>query len=256
MKLPRIIIVTGTDTGVGKTITTATLAAALLGPGDDASEDSVSRRVAVYKPCQTGAAIGDSDITEVARLAGAITAKAGMVLQEPLAPRAAAAVDGVTLPGIAEHTERILQLALEHDHVLVEGAGGILVDLDDEGRTLADLGIELHSADLQPVELSRGAADVCVVVVTRAALGTLNHTALTLEALRRRGLPILGIVVGSLPASPNQAEEGNLEVLAARDTPLLGAIPEGAALLPPTEFRRQATTWLPALGLQAQEVAA
>ncbi len=89
MNLPGIILVTGTDTGVGKTITTAALAAVLHGPG---------RRVAVYKPCQSGAAAGDSDTAEIIRLAGAVTAETGVVLQEPLAPVAAAAVDGTTLP--------------------------------------------------------------------------------------------------------------------------------------------------------------
>ncbi|HAG58068.1 MAG TPA: dethiobiotin synthase, partial [Arthrobacter bacterium] len=73
MNLPGIILVTGTDTGVGKTITTAALAAVLRGTG---------RSVAVYKPCQSGAADGDSDAAEIVRLAGDVTAETGIVLQE------------------------------------------------------------------------------------------------------------------------------------------------------------------------------
>lgn len=223
MNLPSIVVVTGTDTGVGKTVTTAALAAALTARG---------RSVAVYKPCQTGGRIGDSDVAEVVRLAGITTAEAGVVLGEPLAPRPAAALDGVALPPAVVHARRIGELAAAHDHVLVEGAGGLLVELDDDGATLADLALAL------------GAGVAGVVLVARAALGTLNHTALTLEALKRRGLAVLGLVVGSVPREPGLAERGNLETLAGGAVPLLGAIPEGASLLAPGRFRAEAPTWL------------
>jgi dethiobiotin synthetase len=177
MNLPPVVLVTGTDTGVGKTITTAALAAVLNGTG---------RSVAVYKPCQSGAADGDSDAAEIVRLAG-VTAEAGVVLQEPLAPVAAAAIDGTPLPSLAAHALRIRELAGAHDHVLVEGAGGLLVELDSGGGTLADLGSLLAAA---------------FVVVARPGLGTLNHTALTLEALSARGLDVLGVVLGSWPPGP------------------------------------------------------
>jgi dethiobiotin synthetase len=179
MNLPPVVLVTGTDTGVGKTITTAALAAVLNGTG---------RSVAVYKPCQSGAADGDSDAAEIVRLAG-VTAEAGVVLQEPLAPVAAAAIDGTPLPSLAAHALRIRELAGAHDHVLVEGAGGLLVELDSGGGTLADLGSLLAAA---------------FVVVARPGLGTLNHTALTLEALSARGLDVLGVVLGSWPAQPGR----------------------------------------------------
>src|SRR6185437_1494508 len=102
MKLPPIVLVTGTDTGVGKTVTTAALASALQADG---------RSVAVYKPCQSGAVTGDSDCAEITRLAGPLTAEAGVVLQEPLAPVAAAALDGVTLPQLAAYAARVRELA-------------------------------------------------------------------------------------------------------------------------------------------------
>ena len=85
------------------------------------------------------------------------------------------------------------------------------------------------------------------MLVTRAALGTLNHTALTLEALGRRGLAVLGLVVGADPREPDLAERGNLETLAAGAVPLLGAIPDGAAALAPARFRAEATGWLSGL---------
>ena len=220
MNLSPVILVTGTDTGVGKTITTAALAAVLSGTG---------RSVAVYKPCQSGAADGDSDAAEIVRLAGAVTAEAGVVLQEPMAPVAAAAIDGTPLPSLAAHAERIRELAGAHDHVLVEGAGGLLVELDSDGGTLADLGSLLAAA---------------FVVVARPGLGTLNHTALTLEALSARGLDVLGVVLGSWPASPDAVHHSNRQVLGTLRVPLLGALPGRASELSPADFRAGAAAWL------------
>jgi dethiobiotin synthase len=219
MNLSPVVLVTGTDTGVGKTMTTAALAAVLHG---------TARSVAVYKPCQSGAADGDSDAAEITRLAG-VAAEAGAVLQEPMAPVAAAALDGTPLPPLAAHAERIRELADSHDHVLVEGAGGLLVELDSEGGTLADLGILLGAA---------------FVVVTRPGLGTLNHTALTLEALSARGLEVLGVVLGSWPARPDAVHHSNRQVLGTLQVPLLGALPGQAADLTPADFRAGAAAWL------------
>jgi dethiobiotin synthetase len=220
MNLPGIILVTGTDTGVGKTITTAALAAVLHGTG---------RSVAVYKPCQSGAAAGDSDAVEIVRLAGAVTAETGVVLQEPLAPVAAAAVDGTPLPRVAAHAKRVRELAASHDHVLVEGAGGLLVELDSDGGTLADLGSLLAAA---------------FVLVARPALGTLNHTALTLEALAVRDLQVIGVVLGSWPGSPDFVHHSNRRVLGSLRVPFLGALPEQASELSPADFRAGAAAWL------------
>ncbi|TAP41813.1 dethiobiotin synthase [Arthrobacter sp. S39] len=220
MNLPGIILVTGTDTGVGKTITTAALAAVLHGTG---------RSVAVYKPCQSGAADGDSDTAEIVRLAGTVTAETGVVLQQPLAPVAAAAVDRKQLPPLAAHAGRVRELAATHDHVLVEGAGGLLVELDSDGGTLADLGAILAAA---------------FVLVARPGLGTLNHTALTLEALAARELQVLGLVLGSWPVSPESVHHSNRQVLGSLRVPFLGALPEQAAELSPADFRTGAPAWL------------
>lgn len=220
MTLPAIILVTGTDTGVGKTVTTAALAAVLRRTG---------RSVAVYKPCQSGAAAGDSDTAEVIRLAGAVTAETGVELQAPLAPVAAAAVDRKPLPPVAEHAGRIRELAGSHDHVLVEGAGGLLVELDSDGGTIAELGGLLAAA---------------FVLVARPALGTLNHTALTLEALAARELQVLGVVLGSWPGCPDVVHHSNRQVLGTLPVPFLGAIPERAAEMDPAAFRAEAAAWL------------
>ena len=110
---------------------------------------------------------------------------------------------------------------LDADVVLVEGAGGLLVRFDDDGGTLADVAALL---------------DAPVVVVVRAGLGTLNHAALTVEALRARGLQCAGLVIGSWPREPDLAARCNIEDLGAI-APLLGRIPEGAGKLARADFQ-------------------
>jgi dethiobiotin synthetase len=114
--------------------------------------------------------------------------------------------------------------------VLVEGAGGLLVRLGEEGDTLADVASALGAR---------------VLVVVRAGLGTLNHAALTCEALRARGLACAGLVVGAWPAEPDLAARCNLEDLADyTGEALVGRVPEGAARLSPEAFAREAQTWI------------
>lgn len=220
-----IIFITGTDTDVGKTITTAALAAALAATG---------AIVAAYKPTQTGVS-GDEagDMGEVCRLSGIHTVAEGIRLQAPMAPVAAAALENRVLPTLLEHLHNIKKLTLTHDHVLVEGAGGLLVELDEQGNTLAELMTAVNEFTA-----------VSIVVVCRAGLGTLNHTQLTLEALAHRGLPAAGLVIGSWPATPTDIECGNRDYLVALDAPLLGALPGSAAGLIPNIFRERAQNCL------------
>jgi dethiobiotin synthase len=224
MSVPQVLLVTGTDTEVGKTVVTAAIAALLVGAG---------RGATAYKPAQTGVAPGEpGDMAEVARLAGVPTHE-GIRLREPMAPRPAAAQESATLPALADHVARIGSLAQAHDHVLVEGAGGLLVELTDAAETIADLALALPGAG--------------VVVVARSALGTLNHTMLTREALSRRGIPMLGIVVGSWPEEPGVVESTNRDYFAALPEGLLGLMPAGAPRGEPARFRAGAAQWLPGL---------
>ncbi len=114
------------------------------------------------------------------------------------------------------------ELAAEHDLVLVEGTGGLLVHLDDRGGTLADVAVALSAS---------------VLVVTTAGLGTLNHTALTVEVLRARGVGCVGIVIGAWPTNPDLAARCNLiDLPTVTGLPLLGVLREGAGRLTPAEF--------------------
>ncbi|KNB53884.1 dethiobiotin synthetase [Streptomyces caatingaensis] len=217
------LLVTGTGTEIGKTVTTAALAAAALARG---------RTVAVLKPAQTGVAPGEpGDVAEVRRLAGpGVTGAELARFPEPLAPATAARRAGRAPVRPKEIAEAAARLAEEHDLVLVEGAGGLLVRLDDEGSTLADAAVLL---------------DAPVLVVAAAGLGTLNATALTAEALRARGLHCPGVVIGSWPDEPDLAMRCNLaDFPDAAQAPLLGALPAGAGALPPEDFRARAASWL------------
>ena len=213
----RIILVTGTGTEIGKTVVTAAVAALALAEGS---------RVAVLKPAQTGVAEGEpGDAEEVRRLVGADLA-AGLTLSElarypePLAPATAAARSGLPPVSPERIAEEAARLAADHDLVLVEGAGGLLVRYDEQESTLAELPAALRALGLES----------SVLLVVTAGLGTLNTTALTAEALRARGVPLLGLVIGAWPAEPDLAARCNLADLPlVADAPLLGALPAGVA---------------------------
>lgn len=217
-----ILVITGTGTEVGKTVTTAAVAASARAAG---------RSVAVLKAAQTGVRQDErGDADEVARLAGAVTTAELARYPDPLAPATAALRAG--RPAVRPHevAEAAAKLAAEHDLVLVEGAGGLLVRFDEAGGTLADA-----------AELLRAP----VLVVASPGLGTLNTTELTSRELRSRGLELLGVVIGSWPDSPDLAMRCNVTDLPlVAGAPLLGALPDGAGSLPPADFRTAAPGWL------------
>jgi dethiobiotin synthetase len=221
----RVLVVTGTGTGVGKTVVTAAIAA--VAPG----------RVAVLKPAQTGVAPGEpGDLADVARLAAPATVAELVRYPDPLAPSTAARRAGRPPLDPAAAARAASLLAADHDLVLVEGAGGLLVRLrDDPPGTLADVAALLAAP---------------VLVVAAAGLGTLNATALTVEALRTRGLTCAGIVIGAWPARPDLAAcENLLDLPAVTGVPLLGALADGAGGLGRDDFARVARHGLgPALG--------
>ncbi len=225
--LPSVVLVTGTGTGVGKTVVTAALAVLVRARGSVA---------AVVKPTQTGLVPGEpGDVDDVRRLVGEDLPVHELVrLRDPLSPEAAARRQGVDLPPVAAHARRVREIAAGADVTLVEGAGGLLVRLDARGGTLADLG-----AALRYTGVSCGA-----VLVAAAGLGTLSTAALTAEALAARGIPLLGVVVGSWPAEPGLAETENLTDLPrVTGAPLWGRLPEGAGRMTRGEFTASVPAW-------------
>jgi dethiobiotin synthetase len=206
-----VLVVTGTGTGVGKTIATAALACHARLAGID---------VAVCKPVQTGSADGDDDLGEVFRLAGVAELVSGWRYPEPLAPAAAASRAGLRLPTRAELGDLISSTDRAGRLTLVEGAGGLLVEVGAGGVTLRDLALDLAAS---------------VLIVVAAGLGTLNHTALTVESLVVQHIPCAGLIVGAWPDRPGLAESYNRGEL-ARLAPLRALLPEGASGLTPGEF--------------------
>lgn len=182
-------LVTGTDTGVGKTVTAAVLCRCL----------AVAGCTPVYvKPVQSGAAVGDDDAAVVAALAG-VPSVVGRRLGPPLAP--AVAVRSTDDPLSGDDLATVVRdAARTHPDapLVVEGAGGLLVELGSDGTTCADLAAVL---------------DLPLVVTARPGLGTLNHTALTVREIDRRGLELTGVVICGFPPDPDRATRTNVAEL-------------------------------------------
>jgi dethiobiotin synthetase len=230
-----ILIITGTGTGVGKTVVTAAIAALAR---------AARRNVAVVKLAQTGVHDGPGsdppDLETITRLSGVTDTHELARFPDPLSPEAAARVSGLPPVDFTRARAVIARLTAARDLVLVEGAGGLLVRYDAGGATIADLATALNRQGLAAPAL----------VVTGAGLGTLNHTALTIEALRARKVAEAGIVVGSWPRDPGLAERENLADLeVAAGAPLAGALPAGAGALDRQAFLAVAAGGLiPSLG--------
>ncbi len=223
-----VLIITGTDTEIGKTVTTTAIAAALASRG---------QRVVMVKLAQTGV-VGDEegDAGFVARLAGVET-REFVRLPEPLAPDVAARRAAVAIPTVADHARSLAELSEsgDFDVILAEGSGGLLVNLDADGGSIGDLGNALQGNGVRSG----------YVVVCRSGLGSLNHTQLTLEALERRGGDLVGVVIGSVPAEPDLATRTNVEELhRIAGGRVLGSVPAGAGALDPADFRAQAPAWV------------
>jgi dethiobiotin synthetase len=203
------LFVTGTDTGVGKTVATSAIACAQAAAG---------RRVAVLKAAQTGVAAGEPGDVDFALAALASEQPAALACPRryaaPAAPLVAAWAEGARV-AIGPIAEAYATLAHAHDLVLVEGAGGLLVPLA-AGWSMADLARYLR---------------LPLVVVARPTLGTLNHTLLTLEAARARGLVVLGLVLAGWRDTDDLATLTNPALLVALGrVPLLGVLPWDPAL--------------------------
>ncbi|MDR3660033.1 MAG: dethiobiotin synthase [Mycobacterium sp.] len=210
-----VLLVAGTDTGVGKTVATAALACHARLAGMD---------VAVCKAVQTGispaAGRGDDDLAEVGRLAGVTALVPGWRYPEAMAPAAAAELAGMALPSRAELLALIRNVDRCGQLTLVEGAGGLLVELGADRTTLRDLAVELGAA---------------VLVVAAPGLGTLNHAGLTVESLAAQGIPCAGLVIGSWPLDPGPVEVSNRSAL-DWIAPVRAVLPAGAGGLSPDEF--------------------
>jgi dethiobiotin synthetase len=183
----RGIFITGTDTGVGKTIVAATLARLLRMRG---------LNVGVMKPVTSGCREEDGSLVSddallLCQAAGLAcsTDTAPYLLREPVAPAEAAKQEGVRIDFVLIR-EAFDRLAASYDFMIVEGAGGLMVPLSG-GMLVADLARLL---------------ELPLLVVARPNLGTINHTVLTCFAAGQMDLKVAGVIINNYPLSPDLAE--------------------------------------------------
>lgn len=203
-----LLLVTGTDTGVGKTLVTAAIATALA---------ARARRVDVAKPAETGCRLAEGRLVpeDAVTLAAAVRSDTPLEevcpyrFAEPLAPALAAERAGQTID-LPHLVAALRRRAAATDILLVEGAGGLLVPLT-RTATYADLAAELGAP---------------VLVVVGSRLGAINHARLTFDALAARAIAARGYVLNRLTAKSNLAVETNRTLLAATERArFLGELP-------------------------------
>jgi len=204
----RGIFITGTDTGVGKTLIAGGLAACCRSGGT---------RVGVMKPVESGCrrlehGLQPDDALYLKKMAACADALDDIVpyrLEQPLTPSVAAALSGVAID-LDVIRQAYRRIAGRSDLVLVEGAGGLLAPIFGPST-----GVDL----LRLLQIP-------MIVVARNALGTINHTLLTVEHARRSGLTVLGIILNHCSPSPDLSAATNPGIIAELSgLPLLGVIP-------------------------------
>lgn len=205
------LFITSTDTSVGKTVITAGILGALRKRGADA--------IAI-KPIQSGGILRKNQIvSEDAFFYGTVTDLPythhelnPVCLQAALAPAVAAETEGVNinLDTILDHYQ---QISARHRLTLVEGAGGLLVPLIETKITVADLAVKMG---------------LPLLIVARPNLGTINHTCLTVEYAKSRGLKIAGIIINKYDYQNSGIAEktnpGLIEKMSG--VPVLGLVPK------------------------------
>lgn len=205
MKIPRRIFVTGTDTGVGKTVVTAAICRCIKLSG---------RTVAAMKPIQTGTNTQEiPDIEFIYRVIDedyVIDDVCPYRFAEPLSPKLASEISGVNI-NINTILSSFEALDKENEHLIVEGAGGIMAPIKSNyfmSDLISDLGIP-------------------VIIVSRPDLGTINHTLLTAEYAKNKGLTVLGIIFNKYPHKRGLPELTNPnEISLISGIPILGIISE------------------------------
>ncbi len=204
----RGLFITGTDTGVGKTVVAGGLAASLRNSGLD---------IGVMKPIETGFSLRSSDVFFLKRMAGVNDPLENICpyrFKFPLSPYTAAQLEkaSIRLEKIRQAYRRLLK---KHQAVFVEGAGGLLVPIARK-MTMADLALRLN---------------LPLLIVARTNLGTLNHTLLTVEVAKHRGVKVAGVILNHLVQRRGMAEKTNPSVIKdLLSVPILGEIPYASFL--------------------------
>ena len=195
------IFITGTDTGVGKTVVSAGLALSLKQKGLD---------VGIMKPLQSGRRDDTDFLIKTLGVKDEIKLINPYYFKKPLAPLTASEVEGVKID-ISSIKNAFEELCKRHDIVIVEGIGGLLVPLTED-YFVSDLILEL---------------DIPVIVVSRVGLGTINHTLLTIKHAKESGIDIIGIIFNETKKRrKGLAEKTNPSIIEKLSgVPILGNLP-------------------------------
>lgn len=185
--MPRGVFITGTDTGVGKTAIAAGVAMRLKGEGID---------VGVMKPIETGGRIDGKFLREAAGVADDISLVTPYLFRHPLAPMASAEIEGITID-LSRIEKAFKCLSTLHQFMVVEGIGGLMVPIRD-GIFLSDLIVRLGMPAL---------------IVARGSMGTINHTLLTVEYARSKGIKIGGLIINMSKKEIGLQEDSSIKLL-------------------------------------------
>ncbi|WP_158233944.1 dethiobiotin synthase [Sporosarcina sp. P34] len=201
-----ILFITGTDTDVGKTVATVLLSDFLSKNG---------RHFIPFKPIQTGAVIHnerfvapDSMTYELA--SGREQLHPDYLFTTPCSPHLAARLENVQID-TDKLTQSVKKLSGRYDGIVLEGAGGLYVPLTSEGYCMIDWMAELQAS---------------VVLVARAGVGTINHTVLSIEAMKARGIHIAGLLFNDLAQDSPTIIQDNVEMIYKMSgVPVIGTFP-------------------------------
>ena len=197
--------ITGTDTEVGKTRVATLLIRAFRSHGHD---------VGVMKPVSAGGLEDVHALREAAGVQDDLGVINPVALEEPLSPNLAASRSGVAID-LDALTSPYRGLSQRYETMVVEGAGGLLVPLSNT-ESIADLASQIA---------------LPLIIVARAALGTINHTLLTIEAARSRNLDIAGVIYNHVTASTGDPSESESPAIVSRISGVVsfGTIPHHSA---------------------------
>ncbi len=216
---PKGIFITGTDTGVGKTLISGAIARSLVSKGIHCG---------VMKPVESGCRLEKNELTpsdglylkQAARSLDPIEQITPCRFRYPLSPYAATLEGEQGMLSLADIQKSYHQLSTNHDFLIVEGAGGLLVPLT-QSHSLIDLILLL---------------ELPVLLVARSGLGTLNHTLLTLRYGTAQGITFLGVVLNRTSKKRATSEESNLKILSERTVvPIFGPFPSLGSKKDPEE---------------------
>lgn len=200
-KMRKGIFITGTDTGVGKTFVAARIAAAIKAKGID---------VGVMKPIATGGMEDAVFLKRAINTDDPLNLVNPVCFKTPVAPMVAARIERKRID-IGKIKDAYEELCRRHEFLVVEGIGGAMVPIKKD-YLVADLIADLNLA---------------AVIVARPNLGTINHTLLTVEALKSRGIEIAGIVINNFKkdAKDKSVKTNPAVITEISGVPVIGVLP-------------------------------